>query len=315
MTGAGAAIVLSLWSVGVAGFRLRQGFDTPSSRVAGNRVRHAGSHGIWYEEIVVPTDPVAFLGNAVDHVTGDGIRVVFAADPGPPPADSLMFNVTGQCGGHGILLSNPGTTMRVGGTTSYLNGGSGFLVQGAPVQSFDHNIGAFNNAYGLVATAAFVPACNDWFANQSGAGSGISPGPTDLALDPRFCDAVNDDVRLASSSPLANAAGCGQVGALGIGCATSAAAMTGDHRELFTASPVPASTHLQFRWRRAEAPGVLEVFDVTGARRWSTRIRTGEDGVRWETVDDTGRPLAPGMYWARLKWRSRIESTRIAIVR
>lgn len=303
-------------STGLAGIRVVHTFDTHRSRVMGCRVRQAGAHGIDYREVVAPSGATHLSGNTVNHVTGDGIHTEFVTNPAPPTeSDSLMLNVTGHCGGHGVSIANPSSLMHVRANTSYLNSGSGFWVQGGPMLSFDRNIGAYNTAFGLSTTTALPLACNDWYGNQSGATSGVAPGPTDLAVSPQFCDAVEDDVRLASPSPLVSAPNCGQIGALGVGCATSTAATPPDLLEDFAASPVPASTRLQFRWRPTGEPGMLEVFDVSGARRWSAHIRAGEGGAAWEIVDESGRPLAPGMYWARLKRGSQVERTRIAIVR
>src|SRR5439155_17004496 len=64
-------------------------------------------------------------------------------------------------------------------------------------------------------------ACNDWFANKLGAINGVAPGSTDLSVDPLFCEVDSADVRLDSASPLVNVAGCGQIGALGVGCGTT----------------------------------------------------------------------------------------------
>jgi hypothetical protein len=82
------------------------------------------------------------------------------------------------------------------------------------------NVSFANAGFGMEWTGAYVPvlACNDWFGNGAGAVSGLSPGASDLAVDPLFCDAAHSDVTLRADSPLADAPGCGLIGALGIGC-------------------------------------------------------------------------------------------------
>jgi hypothetical protein len=138
----------------------------------------------------------------------------------------ITSNVVGRCGGDGIVArcsSASGRTSRIAGNTSFLNAGSGYVLTLAPESApnqVDHNIGYGNGRYGMEVTASDSVAvgCNDWFANAAGAVQGVAPSATDLALDPYFCGLANDDVRLASDSPLGDAAGCGRIGALGVGC-------------------------------------------------------------------------------------------------
>ncbi|MEZ5065173.1 MAG: hypothetical protein R3B81_10595 [bacterium] len=63
--------------------------------------------------------------------------------------------------------------------------------------------------------------CNDFWINEGGDHSGYYvPAPTDLFLDPLFCNPAMGDLTLQSSSPCLpeNSDGCGQIGALGMGC-------------------------------------------------------------------------------------------------
>jgi hypothetical protein len=62
--------------------------------------------------------------------------------------------------------------------------------------------------------------CNLFFANEgSGYAGNWSAGPADVFADPEFCDEVNLDLRLRSSSPAAPAnSPCGLIGAHEVGC-------------------------------------------------------------------------------------------------
>lgn len=64
--------------------------------------------------------------------------------------------------------------------------------------------------------------CNLFWANAGGDHMGYVPAPTDLFVDPRFCDPEDADLRLMSDSPClpANSGACGLIGALGDGCGT-----------------------------------------------------------------------------------------------
>jgi hypothetical protein len=114
----------------------------------------------------------------------------------------------------------------LGNNTSYLNAGAGFalaLTGGTRPHEIHRNIGHRNQGHGLALSGSdsVTQSCNDWFENALGAVLGIDPGPTDLAVDPLFCDVAADDVALRSDSPLANASGCGLVGACSVGCDTT----------------------------------------------------------------------------------------------
>ena len=61
--------------------------------------------------------------------------------------------------------------------------------------------------------------CNDFWANAGG-NAGYALDPTDIELDPQFCDRLADDLRLFVSSPCleTNNPSCGQIGSMGLGC-------------------------------------------------------------------------------------------------
>lgn len=249
----------------------------------GNRVLRSGSDGIHFDH--------------VGEVTG---------------------NIVGRAAGRGIVVLPPGTAINVYGNTSYWNARAGLDVSSEAAGTIANNIAYGNQREGLVWSGTGSPptlACNDWYANVSGATSGLPPGATDLAVDPYFCNVPQDDVHLAVFSPLRNAPGCGLVGALDAGCSepTAVADMSRSSAQ-FACTPRPTTGDLRFSWPGLEASGRLEVFDAAGARRWQRSVEKGSEGLDWNATDDSGRRLPAGIYFARLSAGSLRATTRVVVL-
>jgi hypothetical protein len=62
--------------------------------------------------------------------------------------------------------------------------------------------------------------CNVFWSNAAGDYTDYTPGPRDRVADPEFCDMPGGDYTVRNTSPCApaNSLGCGQIGALGVGC-------------------------------------------------------------------------------------------------
>jgi hypothetical protein len=60
-------------------------------------------------------------------------------------------------------------------------------------------------------------------------------------------------------------------------------------------------------------PTRIEVFDVTGARRWSTTAAPGAARMDWGLKDTTGRRLPPGVYLARVKKGGKVVSDKLVL--
>jgi parallel beta-helix repeat protein len=241
---------------------------------------------------------------AVDCASG-GVRILYGCE-----ADS---NVVGRCGGPGFDLGSG--SLR--GNTSYLSQGTGYIVR-----EYGHHV-TNNIAYGnlgvglsYLGTGVPVLACNDWFANTGGATSGVLPGPTDLAVDPLFCDLSADDVHLSAGSPLLDASGCGLIGALGQGCLGPAGVSPPSESlvRAFTVSPNPSRGAVHFSWASSDRPERLDVYDVTGARRWSSSITAGASALQWPSIDREGAQLPAGIYYARLTSRGTSATARFVLV-
>ncbi len=158
-------------------------------------------------------------------------------------------------------------------------------------------------------------ACCDVFGNDTADYGGTIGDQTgmngNISADPVFCDPANDDFRLAGSSPcLPENNECGiLMGANGPGCETvgigESALRSGD-REMLWSAPNPFTRETMIAFRLANgSPVALVIFDLTGRRvRNLTRgmpFSAGVHEVRWDGLDDDGRPLASGIYLCRFE--------------
>jgi parallel beta-helix repeat protein len=154
-------------------------------------------------------------------------------------------NVVGRSGGSGIFLEELMSPI-VRENTLYNNRGSGIEVyrhlEGAVL--VENNIVFGNEGWGLKVLAEVVVelGCNDWFGNGLGAVSSAAVDPTDLNLDPLFCNVDSADVRLTPASPLVDIPKCGTIGASGVGCSMTAALL-----QMLIVEPRPGAAMV--RWR------------------------------------------------------------------
>jgi len=284
-------------SVGGVGIKALAGVPGPHF-VRNNTVRTTGDHGIW----------VGFTGavsnNLVLGAGGDGIRTL---------TDFADSNVVGRSGSAGIRSGG----VRLLGNTVFLNMSSGLVISSGSGTAVENNISYGNLGYGLDATASTAPAlaCNDWFSNAAGATAGVTPGASDLAADPRFCDLPANEVSLAATSPLLSAGACGLIGARGLGCASQVVAVGTPSVARFSVNPVPARGAVQLSWEADDAPSRLEVFDVTGSRRFDVELPGGAGEFRWDATDRAGQLVPTGVYFVRRTCRDRVEGARVVIQR
>lgn len=295
-------------SVGGAGVRIA-GRGYPS--LLGNRIVHAGAEG------VLQSGGTNRLRSATENVIlgagADGMSFGFGG------ADSIAFNVIGHAAGRGLYTNTNGYA-RIAHNTVYSCGADGISLigGGALADSVWNNIAANNLGCGLRSSGGGTTAlsCNDWFANSGGAVCGTAIGASDLQVDPQFCNLPSDDVSLAATSPLLNAAGCGLIGARGVGCTAVVGVPPGaDVPWSLTALPSPSRGQVRFTWPREQGSVRLELFDLAGARRWMADA-DGMAGVRnWQGEDSEGRTLPPGVYFARLTAGTRSTHARVVLVR
>jgi hypothetical protein len=277
----------------------------PMYRIGGNDLRYIGGRGITSDRGVL-----TLSRNTIIDTSSDGIVVEYASR-----ADS---NVIGRTGGAGLRISEAYND-RVRWNTVFLCAGDGIDLHGAGTDSISNNIAFANGGAGLVFSGTGVPvlSCNDWHANTGGATVDIAPGASDLGVDPLFCNVSQDDVHLSAASPLLEALGCGQIGALGEGCTAgvSVGPETGDEARGLRVFPHPTRDHVTFAWAIGTGPVDLEVFDVNGARRWKASAPQGTRSLTWDLGDASGERLTPGVYWARVAVNGQVRVGRLVLVR
>ena len=259
--------------------------------VSDNVVLRSGGAGM-----VLGTVVMSVTNNRVIDAHGDGL--VIAA------AQAITGNIVGRSTQRGLVLSSTYGPLKVRNNTLYLNGTAGLDLHSTESgDSLTNNV-AFANAVGLAWSGTPSPflGCNDWFGNASGSVTGAPIGATDVSLNPLFCDLPNDIVSLSAGSPLVSLAGCGRVGALGVGCTAAVSvpgvgAATLGHLRI---APQPSRGATRFTWSPVAGPVELALYDVTGARRWSRAFPAGVSEHVWTGVGDDGAALPAGVYFARL---------------
>jgi hypothetical protein len=255
-------------------------------------------------------------GNRALACGGSGFRIEGANG-------RIVGNVAGRCGGPGFEFApplaqrSPAVAFRgdriIRGNASYMNHGAGFQLTTSaysPSDSLDHNIGFGGEGFGLelVGTESVPYGCNDWYRNAAGDVNGGVPDPSDLAVDPMFCNIAADSVTLRSTSPLVDVPGCGRIGADSVGCVdgTTGTRTPGGppaeaanlRLELSPPSPNPTghATRLSFSLPSAMLVR-LSILDVQG--REIARLLDGEQAAGRHEIAWTG--ARAGAYFVRLE--------------
>ena len=286
----------------------------------GGGIRINGYDGVFaVEDNVIERCGTGIEGSGSVHVAGN--VVLDSADDGihfsgMASASTLERNIVARSGRHGFyverLSDDGGDNLIVRNNTSVGNAFSGFALfidNDGWSHSVTHNISYQNHGHGLISLGPIPPtlSCNDWFENDSSAVSGMKASPDDLALDPLFCDVDHDSVTLAKDSPLLDAAGCGLIGARGMGCASTPTLLA-----FFAVDRV--ADGVRIRWRLADPARLNDVLiERAGALsgHWSmiAADRTTEGGV--EVYVDRSASVE-NEYWYRLVMRDGNETVVIA---
>jgi hypothetical protein len=126
----------------------------------------------------------------------------------------VSWNSPGEIRGntfYGNIVPSDGAVLNDGAVTS--------LARTVANNVFAMNVGG--PAY-RAPTSPPQASCNLFWSNPGGDYLGYVPSPTDLFVDPLFCDPTSGDFRLMSGSPCLpeDSGGCGLIGAFGDGCGT-----------------------------------------------------------------------------------------------
>jgi len=171
--------------------------------------------------------------------------------------------------------------------------------------------------------------CSDFFGNIGGDWVGYIADQEELhdnlAADPRFCSITEGDYHLAANSPCGpdSSSVCGLIGALGIGCGLVAVPEEANdiplHFQLEQNYPNPFNPLTTIRFSLAESNlTTVCIFDTVG-RRIRTLLaehlpaRTHE--ITWNGRDDSGHPVAAGIYFYQVISAGHEATGRMALVK
>jgi hypothetical protein len=281
-----------------------------------NQLERCGGFGLYS----VAYGSVSVLDNIVAGSGESGMLVV--VDGG----GQITGNVVSACGRNGIELHGYAVGgLEVRNNTSAFNVVSGFWSENSrdPLSGYElsGNIGFGNGAYGVQwqTPDASVVRCNDWFENGLGAVQGMPPSSEDFTVDPRFCNTALGDFHLSSASPLVSMPGCGQVGALGVGCGVlSTPDRSADASRLAAVHPSPARGPVSIEFELARQSEIsLDVFDVQG-RLVASLARgawpAGRHAVEW-CGSAGGTRAAAGVYLVRYRHPGGQEQRSLVLAR
>ncbi len=198
---------------------------------------------------------------------------------------------------------------------------------------FSNTIMAFGSGAEAVhwdGQGSLVLACVDIFGNEGGdwvgALSGMDLANGNLHLDPQFCGEANPLVPffVAATSPCApaNNPGCGLIGALPVGCSVTSGGLELPLVSDFQLkgcypNPFNPTTTLSFELKVA-SEATLVIFDATGNLVRSLAygfFPAGQNNSIWHGLDDHGRPVGSGIYFARLSIGRHSEVQKMVLLR
>ena len=269
-----------------------------------------------------------FEGNSA----GDGGAIFLHGESPTNIRDCVFF---GNMGSRGAAIQVSGPDGGVGGTVvnctfhgnqSNQHGSGIYLKKASP--TIENSILAF----GLLSEAVYcddtlsapVLICSDVFGNAGGDWVGCLEGQDsqngNLSLDPLFCDAEFGDLTLDAVSPCLNAPGCGQIGAFGQGCdvvtvvASDETYPAGVFRLSVWPNPTRGSVHFQVAPSKASLQ-TLRIYDIRGRVVRVFEAVRSNGLIGWDGADSRGRPVGPGIYFARLDNGAESETKRFALIR
>jgi len=189
-----------------------------------------------------------------------------------------------------------------------------FEPMGQPTQAVECYDGAAPN---------FI--CCDIYG-YSGGNAICGLGVDNISADPEFCNSPAPEVRdywLLPTSPCwVSNSPCGQlIGAWAVGCQVTG--ITGDDLAipplvLLESYPNPFNPSTIIRYIVPAGRVQLSIFDVRGRHIATLRDSyhdEGEYSLSWNAEDDTGAPVAAGVYIVRLEAGPRTRSHKIALIR
>jgi len=214
--------------------------------------------------------------------------------------------------------------------------GAGIACDTGASLTVDHTIVAYSTAGEAVSCAGGATAdlfCSDLYGNSGGDWVGCVAGQNgsdgNVSIDPYFCDPDNRDFMIAEDSPCApdySGPDCGLIGALGAGCApTPVAESENAHLRGFALlanvpNPFNPVTEITYSIPTGSRPSgvILCVYNCLG-QRVRTLLDASQPGgvysVQWDGTDEDGAAVASGVYFCRLAWNGKAETTRMVLLK
>jgi predicted outer membrane repeat protein len=241
----------------------------------------------------------------------------------------------------GALLSLDHSEPTVTGCTFYgnsaPNGGGGVFSSGEysniTLENTIVSFGAQGEGIACERTGAVTLTCCDVYGNAGGDWVGCIADQYgmdgNISEDPKFCEPDSNDFTIRDTSPCAPAnspPGCGRIGADSVGCYVGAVATVDAHfpgtLALGPAIPNPFNpvTELRYEIPAGSKPSrvVLSLYDARG-RKVHTLIdahrEPGSYTVTWDGRDHRGMAAASGVYFCRLSWQGKSETTRLVLLK
>jgi len=271
-----------------------------------------------------------------------GGRDAQPAAPGDPHgiqltgANALVeFNTVGRGDSNGLIVESGGEPV-IRNNIFYQNGsaalhrGRGICALGGPGTVIRNNV--FFGNYLAAILVQVVSAFEDLTAQQANDALPDDGILENLDADPAFLAPDSADVHLTAGSPAIDAgdagspldpdgtaADCGAYAfnqaTTGVGCCPGGVPLAGATiRILATPSPFRARTLIEFTLPVAARTLDLTVLDARGAlvrRLGAGAPSAGRHGVVWNGDDEAGRPVAKGIYFARLAVDGRVATGKL----
>jgi hypothetical protein len=178
-----------------------------------------------------------------------------------------------------------------------------------------------------------VLTCCDIYGNAGGDWVGYIADQFEVngnfSKDPLFCDPENGNLHLGEGSPCAPFSPpneeCDLIGAWPVGCepvsvGDGQAAAAGMHLAPSAPNPFEPSTRITYTIPTGvhATPVLLRVYDLEG-RLVKTLVETPQSAgihtVTWDATNESGTPVAGGLYFCRLKITGEVQTRRMIVMR
>jgi len=248
-----------------------------------------------FEENLAP--PIAAYDDYldVDHC-------VFARNPAPAVSWTIAFDssISLHIGGSTFVDQEGGPAIRVRRAWDVLTLSA----------TIENSIVAFTSGGPAIECVDLAPEnlpmlrCSDLYGNSGGDYVGCVAGfagqEGNQESDPLFCARGDGAYTLQDGSPCLDAPGCGQVGALGVGCAT-ASAPNARMAEALLISPNPTRGLATIALARQDARiDRIDVVDAAGRAVRRLEPASSTDAITWDGRNNAGVPTPAGLYYLRV---------------